>query len=526
MTTLVGVPAAPTGLKAVAVLATGTDAVELTWTAPSPGAAPITGYRIESFADHDSDAATPNTWGEIVADTESLGTDGAIGGGDDADNAGPGVQTHYAVDAVAGENQYRVSAINRLGTGLVSAVVKVTPPVAGAQPGAPTGVAATADGHSEINLVWVAPANAGSTAITGYKIEYSEDGDLPWMDVANVGNVLRYNNTGLAPETTRFYRVSAINSVGGGPVSATPDVTISGTETYNTVLTDHVATTEAGPAFSVAGPGEVRYSENGTEAVGTYTASGLNAANARWMLEGDDASDFRLSTSTGASTMLMFSSSPNYEMPMDADTDNTYMVTVKASHGTGNAMVMDAQDVMVMVINMEDDGMVTFWRDDADATTAEIVLGDELTAAVMDPDGNPGDTPPIAADTVITAATWQWAMHAGGSMPADDSTGWTDITGATNAAYTVAAADVGMYLRATAMYDDGHGTGKMAMEMTAGAVVAEATPMTPIGERYDTDKSGRIDKDELANAVYDYNINGTISKSDLADLIYNYEVGG
>ena len=41
-----------------------------------------------------------------------------------------------------------------------------------------------------------------------------------------------------------------------------------------------------------------------------------------------------------------------------------------------------------------------------------------------------------------------------------------DITGATDAAYMVMDADEGYHLRATAMYDDGEGMGKMASEET------------------------------------------------------------
>ena len=124
--------------------------------------------------------------------------------------------------------------------------------------------------------------------------------------------------------------------------------------------------------------------------------------------------------------------------------------------------------------------MVTFWRDDADATTAEIVVGDELTAAAMDPDGNPGDPFPIAMNTTITSVDWQWAKHAmpgDGSMPADDSTGWMDI--GTDAAYTVVAADENYYLRAMASYTDGQGSGKSEDAVTASAVAAEGTTWGP-----------------------------------------------
>ena len=83
-----------------------------------------------------------------------------------------------------------------------------------------------ANGSTEINLSWTA-GDAGATATTGYKIEYSKNNMLPWMDVGTTtvttsDDGTKYSDTGLAPGTTRSYRVSAMNSVGRGPVSATP----------------------------------------------------------------------------------------------------------------------------------------------------------------------------------------------------------------------------------------------------------------------------------------------------------------
>ena len=68
--------------------------------------------------------------------------------------------------------------------------------------------------------------------------------------------------------------------------------------------------------LNVSGPSSEVYTENGTAAVGTYTASGSKATSARWTLvEGDDDGDFRLSSSSGMSTMLMFRSSPTTRCP-------------------------------------------------------------------------------------------------------------------------------------------------------------------------------------------------------------------
>ena len=222
-----------------------------------------------------------------------------------------------------------------------------------------------------------------------------------------------------------------------------------------------------------SGPTTPDHVENSTADVGTYAVVGSMKDSASWTLTGNDASNFMLQPdpATGMSVMLMFKTAPDHEMPGDANMDNYYMVTLNAVDSEGN---MAMRQVTVRVTNMDEDGMVTFWRDGADATTAAIIVGDMITAAAMDPDGNPGDAFPIAMNTTITSVDWQWAKHAmpgDGSMPADDSTGWMDI--GTNAAYTVVAADENYYLRAMAMmYADGHGSGKMAMMTTTGAVTA------------------------------------------------------
>ena len=96
----------------------------------------------------------------------------------------------------------------------------------------------------------------------------------------------------------------------------------------------------------VSGPRSASHPENGTDAVGEYTAKGPNAAaSTRWTLEGDDASHFRVGTARGAMTELMFRSAPDYEMPrgraMSDTNTNTYMVTLKANDGEN----MDTHDV-------------------------------------------------------------------------------------------------------------------------------------------------------------------------------------
>ena len=251
----------------------------------------------------------------------------------------------------------------------------------------------------------------------------------------------------------------------------------------------------------ITGMRNVDYAEMGTDVVETYTLSGPDAASATWFpLEGDDAGDFMFSGG-----MLTFRNSPNYEMPMDANTDNTYMVTLKATDGT----YTDTHDVMVRVTNVDDPGRVTFWRDGADATTAAIMVGDELGGAVDDSDGNPGDTFPIGMYTRIAAAnitSWQWARST-------DMTNWDPI--GTGGMYTVMDGDATYYLRATATYTDGEGVGKMASEETimVGAMPAEMTLL----ERYDDGDDGWIQLVEARAAVGDYFVEPKGTVLSLAD---------
>ena len=201
-------PGAPTGLTATA---SGTTAIDLSWTAPgSTGGSAITGYKIEVSPDGTS-------WTDLVADTSNTTT------------------TYAHTGLTAGDTRhYRVSAINANGTGDPSNVDSATTDATA--PGAPTGLTATASGTTAIDLSWTAPGSTGGSAITGYKIEVSPNG-TSWTDqVANTSNTTTtYAHTGLTAGDTRHYRVSAINANGTGDPSnvdsATTDATAPGAPT-------------------------------------------------------------------------------------------------------------------------------------------------------------------------------------------------------------------------------------------------------------------------------------------------------
>ena len=86
------------------------------------------------------------------------------------------------------------------------------------------------------------------------------------------------------------------------------------------------------------------YAENSSADVGTYTATDQENDDITWSLSGADRGDFDIS-STG---VLTFKSAPNFEAPVDADTNNVYLVTVVAS----DSGKTDTQAVTVTVINV------------------------------------------------------------------------------------------------------------------------------------------------------------------------------
>ena len=247
---------------------------------------------------------------------------------------------------------------------------------------------------------------------------------------------------------------------------------------------------------TLSGPDTVSdYMENGTDAVGTYTVSGGSMSEmANLTLMGDDAGDFTISDGG----MLRFMSSPNYEMPMDADTDNTYMVTVKAEVGGE----MTTHPVTVMVTNVDDPGTVTLWVG-TDPLTGPAVVGEALTGLVVDSDGS------------VTDQSWQW-------MKADSAAGpFADITGATSASYTPVEADASMFIKVMATYTDAEGSGKTAESSPSVMVQTVAAPMTLL-QRY-AGEDGILQLDEVFVGIDEYfDQTGPITLEEVYELIDLY----
>ena len=122
-------------------------------------------------------------------------------------------------------------------------------------PGAPTGLTATkaagANRGTQIDLAWDEPSDPGLSQISGYRIEWSADGNAPWHELeADTGSTDRtYSDSGLPSPTTRHYRVSAINQQGTGSPSGTADATTD--DTVGPVLESARTDTTGRAAFLV-----------------------------------------------------------------------------------------------------------------------------------------------------------------------------------------------------------------------------------------------------------------------------------
>ena len=157
-----------------------------------------------------------------------------------------------------------------------------------------------------------------------------------------------------------------------------------------------------------------------------------------YTLEGTDRASFSIDRFTGQLAT---------RAKLDYETKVTYSVTVRARDPGGRS---DTAPVTITVTDVEEPGVVTL-------SSQQPRVGAALTATLTDPDGD------------VSGVSWKWEKSSGGQDP------WAVITTDTTSnsastTYTPAAGDVGEYLRATASYTDGHGSGKSEEAVSDNAV--------------------------------------------------------
>jgi hypothetical protein len=187
VTTTAVTPGAPLNLASSSVTSTS---LSLTWNLPaSNGGAAITDYKVE----FSSNGGT--TWNTIVHDPSA-------------------VRSFNVTGLAKGKSyQFRVSAVNEIGTGTASAVHTVS--TLTTLPDVPTSLASSLVTSSTARLTWVAPVDNGGSAITDYTVQTSRDDGANWVTVAHTASTTAAMNlTGLAPGTRYLVRVATKTVVG------------------------------------------------------------------------------------------------------------------------------------------------------------------------------------------------------------------------------------------------------------------------------------------------------------------------
>ena len=204
---------------------------------------------------------------------------------------------------------------------------------AGEAPGAPATPTVSSASVSSVTVAWAAPSNAGPP-ITDYDYRYRvKTPQGSWTEVTTTpitgsGATI----TGLAENTEYEVQVRATNAEGTGGWSDPPG---SGSTDAN-----------AAPSFTSSATFDA--AENQL-AVGTVAASDGDPGDSvtGYALQGGaDASRFTIVEATG---VLTFTSAPNFEAATDADTDNDYVVVVRATSGTGAREKTADQTITVTV---------------------------------------------------------------------------------------------------------------------------------------------------------------------------------
>ena len=357
------------------------------------------------------------------------------------------------------------------GEELVNGVCVTPPPPPPTWPGAPTGLAATANGPSQIDLAWTAPASTGGSAITGYKIEVSPDGSS-WSDlVADTGSTdTAYAHMGLDPATTRHYRVSAINAVGTSDASDSDDTTTASTNTAPTGAPTITGTAQVGQTLTAS-------------TTGIADADGLTSPTYTYQWIRVDGTEADIAAANSSTYILVA-----------ADLGTTLKVRVtfdrrrhRDAHQRGDGGRPRRRPTPLRRARRRSPG------------TAQV--GQTLTAgttAIMDADG-----------LTSVSYTYQWIRVATDNTEAN-------ITSATASTYILVAADLGTTLtvRVTFADDLGH-TETLTSAATA---TVTATPAVPTREPFEVDIVG---VPEVAVAGESYELT---AQSDEDSLVYAWRV--
>jgi fibronectin type 3 domain-containing protein len=245
------IPNPPTNMAAIA----GNTQVKLTW-APALGAA---GYNVKRGI------ASGGSYTNTVISTSTNGVDAGLVNG----------TTYY----------YIVTAFNSIGESTNSVQLCVTPTTTGTPPAAPTNLVAMA-GATQIALKW-----NSSPGATSYNIKRTTVFGGTFTVVASGIATTNYTDANLAPDTTYYYVVSAVNAAGESFTdSAQASATPSGIITSRTGWGASASVNSSSASSAIDGNITTRWSTGGSQSPGQWFQVDMRTTNALYKLILDAAS--------------------------------------------------------------------------------------------------------------------------------------------------------------------------------------------------------------------------------------------
>ena len=282
-----------------------------------------------------------------------------------------------------------------------------------ATPAKPT-LAAVSGSSTSLTATWTEPGRNGGPDITGYNVEYRVSTATTWDDFTHTDTATTTTITGLTAGTSYQVRVQALNGETPSAWSDPSDAVSTNSAANN--APSFTSSTTFSPAENQTAVGTVAASDDDTgDDITDYALSG-----------GADQALFAIDETNG---VLTFQAAPNYEDPKDADTDNTYEVTVQATGGTGDREQTATQPITVTVMDADEQ------PDTPAKPTLAAVSGSttSLDVSWTEPglNGGPDITGYNVEYRVSTATTWNDWTHT-------DTATTTTITGLTaDTAYQV-----------------------------------------------------------------------------------------
>ncbi|WP_149304988.1 cadherin domain-containing protein [Pareuzebyella sediminis] len=195
----------------------------------------------------------------------------------------------------------------------------------------------------------------------------------------------------------------------------------------------------------------LEYAENGTTDVADVDANdgdgGSSDAGITYALaSGGDNDLFAIDASSG---VLTFQSSPDYENPGDADTDNVYEITLIATDADGSTQ----QNIKVSVIDVNDAPTAS-----SVSFSGNLAVGQTLTGAYTYEDQE---------SDAESGTTYQWYRSDDGS-----GTNKAAISGATSNTYELTSADLAKHISFEVTPNDGSDSGNPVESTLDGPVVS------------------------------------------------------